>query len=153
MAAAERFGTRLAIDDGTTKLTYGDLFERARRFGAALAATGVQPGDRVAIWAPNGAEWVVAVLGLLQAGAVLVPVNTRFKGLEAAVILSRSRARALVTVTDFLGTDYVAMLEVGRRRRSPICETIVVAGRSTDGGRRSPGPLFSIGPVQPTWPR
>ena len=53
-----------------------------------------------------------------QAGAVLVPVNTRFKGPEAADILRRSRARALVTVTDFLGTDYVAMLE-RRRARAP----------------------------------
>ena len=52
----------------------------------------------------------MAALGLWQAGAVLVPVDTRFKGGEAADLLARSRARALVTVTDFLGTDYVDML-------------------------------------------
>ncbi len=51
-----------------------------------------------------------------QAGAVLVPVNTRFKGHEAADILARSGARLLVTVTDFLGTDYVAPARRGRRR-------------------------------------
>ena len=73
-------------------------------------------GDRVAIWCFNCAEWVVAVLGIFSAGAVLVPVNTRFKGAEAADILVRSRARVLVTVTDFLGTDYVAMLEAHRDR-------------------------------------
>ena len=49
----------------------------------------MRPGDRVAIWAPNGYRWIVAALGLWEAGAVLVPVNTRFKGAEAAVILGR----------------------------------------------------------------
>jgi HIP---CoA ligase len=132
-AAAERFGDRPAIDDGTTKLTYRELFERARRFGAALAAAGVQPGDRVGIWAPNGVEWVVALLGLLQAGAVLVPVNTRFKGPEAAVILARGRVRALVTVTDFLGTDYVAMLRSAGAELPDLGTIVVAAGHPTKG--------------------
>src|SRR4029077_1310065 len=91
-------------------LTYAELVEQARRFGAALVASGIQPGDRVAIWAFNSAEWVVALLGLSMAGAVLVPINTRWKGAEAADVLRRSRARLLVTVTGFLDTDYVAML-------------------------------------------
>ena len=130
MAGAERFGARLAVADGDTRLTYAELLDAAQTFGAALVASGIQPGDRVAIWAFNSAEWVVAVLGLFQAGAVLVPVNTRFKGEEAADILSRSRTRALVTVTDFLGTDYVALLEA-TGIEFPDLEMIVVArGRS-----------------------
>ena len=68
------------------------------------------------------------MLGLFQAGAVLVPVNTRFKGAEAADILAPQRARVLVTVTDFLGTDYVAMLR-GAGAELPDLETIVVARR------------------------
>ncbi len=110
-AAAARFGDRTAIEDGATRLTYAELAEEAETFGAALVASGIEPGDRVAVWAFNCAEWVVSLLGLSRAGAVLVPINTRFKGGEAADILARSRARLLVTVTDFLGTDYVAMLE------------------------------------------
>ena len=78
----------------------------------------------------------MAALGLFQAGAVLVPVNTRFKGAEAADILARSRARALVTVTDFLGTDYVAMLPWDRRRAARISSIVVVAcGPAADGDR------------------
>src|SRR5436305_6499219 len=123
-AAAERFGDRLAIADGDTRLSYSDLFERARRFGAALVASGIQPGDRVAIWAFNSAEWVVALLGLSCAGAVLVPINTRWKGAEAADVLRRTRARLLVTVTGFLDTDYVAMLD---GHDLPHLATIVVA--------------------------
>src|SRR5258708_18454065 len=91
-AAAERFGDGLAVRDGTTTITYSGLFEAARSFGAALVASGVDPGDRVALWAFNSAEWIVACLGLFQAGAVLVPVNTRVKGPEAAPILSRRPA-------------------------------------------------------------
>ena len=125
-AAADRFGEQLAIADGDTRLSYRALFDDARHFGAALVASGVEPGDRVAIWAYNSSEWVVAMLGLFQAGAVLVPVNTRFKGVEAVDILARSRAKVLVTVTDFLGTDYVAMLQ-DTGVDLPELETIVVA--------------------------
>ncbi len=125
-AAEERHGDRVAVRDGETVLTYTQLAAAARRFGAALVASGVGPGDRVAIWCFNCAEWVVAVLGVFTAGAVLVPVNTRFKGAEAADILARSRARVLVTVTDFLGTDYVAML-LDSGESLPALETVVAA--------------------------
>jgi acyl-CoA synthetase (AMP-forming)/AMP-acid ligase II len=103
-------GDRLAVVDGDQRTTYAELADSARDFGAALVGVGVAPGDRVAIWAPNSAGWVVAVLGLWQAGAVLVPVNTRFKGAEAADLIRRSGAEVLVTVSQFLGTDYVGML-------------------------------------------
>ena len=87
---------------------------------------GVDPGDRVAVWAFNCTEWIVAALGLFEAGAVLVPVNTRFKGAEANDVLLRSRAKVLVTVTDFLGVDYVDMLR-GTGIELPALETVVVA--------------------------
>jgi HIP---CoA ligase len=108
--AAQRFGDAEAIVDGTTRLTFRDLDHRARRAARALIARGVRPGDRVAIWAPNRWEWVVAALGTLGAGAWLVPVNTRFKGAEAADVLERAGVRMLFTVGEFLGTDYPAAL-------------------------------------------
>jgi acyl-CoA synthetase (AMP-forming)/AMP-acid ligase II len=123
-AAAAQYADRLAIADGDTRLTYAELFEQARTFGAAVEETGIQPADRVAIWAPNSAEWVIALIGLSMAGATLVPINTRWKGAEAADVLHRSRARLLVTVTDFLDTDYVAMLE---NADLPDLESFVIA--------------------------
>ena len=132
-ATADRFGHRPAIVDGDTRLGYAELVSGVREFGAALVASGVGTGDRVAIWAPNSAGWVVAAIGLLQAGAVLVPVNTRFKGPEAADILSRSRARVLVTVTDFLGTDYVTMLEGAGAELADLRTIVVVAGPAGPG--------------------
>ena len=128
---AERFGPQVAIVDGGVPLTYDGLVEAARRFAAALVASGIEPGDRVAIWAPNSVEWVVALLGILDAGAVLVPVNTRFKGREAADVLRRSGARALVTVTDFLGTDYVALLDAADDL--PDLTTVVAARGPASG--------------------
>jgi acyl-CoA synthetase (AMP-forming)/AMP-acid ligase II len=110
-ASAVHLGARPAVVDGDTTLTWAELWVEARTFGSALVAAGVEPGDRVALWAPNSVEWIVAALGLWLSGATLVPVNTRFKGGEAADILRRSHARVLVTVTDFLGTDHLALLE------------------------------------------
>ena len=135
----DRHGDALAVVDGADRLTWAELGGLVDEFAAAVVASGVEPGDRVAIWAPNSARWIVAVLGLLEAGAVLVPVNTRFKGTEAADILERSGTRLLVTTTDFLGTDYVAMLEE-TGRELPSLDAIVVAdgpvpdrARSWDG--------------------
>jgi acyl-CoA synthetase (AMP-forming)/AMP-acid ligase II len=135
-SAAARFADLVAVRDGSTSLTYAELDESAREFGAALVAAGVEPGDRVAIWCGNCAEWTVAALGVFAAGAVLVPVNTRFKGAEAAVVLSRSGARVLVTVTDFLGTDYVAMLQ-DSGTPLPALQTIIIAKGKADGSAQS----------------
>jgi HIP---CoA ligase len=134
-AAADRFGGRIAIEDGPTALTYGELFEQARSFGAALVEVGIEPGDRVAIWVFNSVEWVIALLGLSMAGAVLVPINTRFKGAEAADILARSGARALVTVTDFLGTDYVDLLASTEVDLPDLATIVVARGHTPDGAR------------------
>ncbi|MET8680107.1 FadD3 family acyl-CoA ligase [Streptomyces sp. NPDC004647] len=108
--AAERYGGREAVVDGRTRITYGELGERVERAAAACMASGVERGDRVAVWAPNTADWIVAALGAVTAGGVLVPVNTRFKGTEAAYVLARTRAKLLFVTGTFLGTSYVASL-------------------------------------------
>jgi HIP---CoA ligase len=118
--AAGRHGTMEALVDGDTRLTYAQLAPEVDRYARGLVAAGVGVGERVALWAPNCPEWVLAALGVLRAGAVLVPLNTRFKGGEAAYILRSSGATTLATVRGFLGFDYPAMLEgedVGGLRR------------------------------------
>jgi HIP---CoA ligase len=108
--AAPRHGDTEALVDGGTRLTYAQLAGAVDLYARALVAAGTAPGERVALWAPNCAEWVLAALGALRAGAVLVPMNTRFKGAEAAYILRASGASTLVTVRGFLGVDYPALL-------------------------------------------
>ncbi|MFE7896067.1 FadD3 family acyl-CoA ligase [Streptomyces sp. NPDC057424] len=108
--AAERYADVEAVVEGRTRVTYAELGARVERAAAACLATGVEPGDRVGIWAPNSLDWIVAALGAVSAGAVLVPLNTRFKGAEAADVLRRSGARLLFVTGTFLGTSYVASL-------------------------------------------
>jgi acyl-CoA synthetase (AMP-forming)/AMP-acid ligase II len=109
--AAVRFGDDEALVDGDVRLSFTELADRALVVTRAAIGAGLDPGDKVAIWAPNVWEWVVAALGLLGAGATLVPLNTRFKGPEAAYVLAKSRARMLFTVRGFLGNDYPGMLQ------------------------------------------
>ncbi|MBV8302899.1 MAG: fatty acid--CoA ligase family protein [Acidimicrobiia bacterium] len=123
-SAAERFGQAEALVDAPVRFTFAQLHGAVREAARAFIALGVEPGDRVAIWAPNTWEWVVALGGLHSAGAVLVPLNTRFKGQEAAYILAKSGAKVLLTVTDFLGTDYVEMLD-GERQPLDALEHVV----------------------------
>jgi acyl-CoA synthetase (AMP-forming)/AMP-acid ligase II len=134
-SAAERFPDDEAVVDGDTRLTFAELWAEARHAARAYVAAGVEPGDRVAIWAPNVWEWPVALLGLHAAGAVAVPLNTRFKGGEAAYVLARSRARLLVAVDGFLGNDYVGMLA---GQELPHLERIVVL-RPEGGDGEVPG--------------
>lgn len=108
--AAARGGDRDALVDGARRWTWNEVGAEVDRAAKAFLAAAIEVGDRVAIWAPNGAEWVFALLGLQSIGAVVVPLNTRFKGVEAADILGRSAARILVTVDGFLDNHYVAML-------------------------------------------
>ena len=121
-AAADRFGTRTALVDGDRRVSYRGLYAAAHDFGAAVAGSGVGPGDRVAIWCYNCLEWVVSLLGVSMAGATLVPINTRFKGAEAADILTRSAAKLLIRrVLDatYAQTRSLTAAAIAERRISP----------------------------------
>jgi acyl-CoA synthetase (AMP-forming)/AMP-acid ligase II len=131
--AAQRYGDRPAIVDGSTGLTFVRLAAEVQRATAALMAMGLARGDRVAVWAPNGWRWIVAALAAQSAGAALVPINTRFRGEEAAYVLAKSGARVLFTTTDFLETDYIAMLRASGVPL-PALERIVVTSGAAPAG-------------------
>jgi len=132
-SAAERFGSDEAVVDGDVRLSFAELWAAAEQAGRAFVAAGVGPGDRVAIWSPNVHEWIVALLGLQAAGGVLVPVNTRYKGAEAAYLLDTSRAKVLVTVDGFLGNDYVSML--AGHDLPHLARTVLLRGDAPTGGQ------------------
>jgi fatty-acyl-CoA synthase len=116
------FSDRPAVLDGDRSFTYAQFWSRSARLAGGLAARGVEPGDRVAVLAPNSAALVEAHNGVPLAGAVLVPMNTRQKAAEFGYILSHSGARTLIHDTS-LGeaaraaaeqADHdVALIEVG----------------------------------------
>lgn len=104
--AADRFGDAEAVVDGPLRLTFAEVADRVRRAAGAFANLGVDRGDRVAIWAPNSAYWMIAAFGVLTAGGVVVPVNTRYKTAEAADIITRSGAKVVLVEKGFLGQDF-----------------------------------------------
>lgn len=89
-------------------LTFAELRAEVRQAAAAMIDLGIEPGDRVAIWSPNTWHWVVASLATHHAGAVLVPLNTRYTASEAEDILSRTSAPLLIASGEFLGADKAA---------------------------------------------
>jgi HIP---CoA ligase len=109
--AAATYGERLAISDGPVQLSYAQLDAARVAAARAFVAAGLQKGDRIAIWAPNIYQWILAAIGAQSVGGVLVPLNTRLKGTEAAYILKASGARLLFTVGDFLGMHYPGLLQ------------------------------------------
>ncbi|WP_372764480.1 FadD3 family acyl-CoA ligase [Litorivivens sp.] len=109
--AANEYKDQVAIKEETRRVSYAELAGLAQRSAAAFLAAGVNKGDRVAIWAPNMTEWIEAAIGLQSAGAVLVPLNNRLQGAEAADILRRSGARILLTYTRLEKGEPLALLE------------------------------------------
>ena len=108
---AARRPEALAIEDGNWRLSYGELVEQVKQAAGVMRHMGLSHGDTFGIWAPNCAEWIITALAGQTLGAVMVTLNTRYKGAEAADILRRSNCKLLFTVSGFLGHDYPAMLK------------------------------------------
>jgi HIP---CoA ligase len=109
-ASAETFARRPAVIDGDVVRTFAELADDVLEAARGFAALGVRPGDRVGLWAANSYRWVVTALGILTAGGIVVPLNTRYRGAEARQMLGRTEARALVVAQGFLGYDHVGEL-------------------------------------------
>ncbi|WP_110970659.1 FadD3 family acyl-CoA ligase [Pseudomonas huaxiensis] len=129
--SARRFTGHSAIEEDGQCLDYADLPEKVLTITRGLMALGIQAGDRIGLWAPNSRQWILAALGIHCAGAVLVPVNTRMKGVEAADILERSGCRVLFVQRQFLDVDYTALL-APHRPASLEHQVIFDAERATD---------------------
>ncbi|WP_327086586.1 AMP-binding protein [Nonomuraea sp. NBC_01738] len=107
---ADRHPDTVAVVAGGTRLTLAELRERAAGVARGLLDLGVAPGDRVALWGINDPSWVVRAFGVWDAGAVLVPISSRHKGLEAAETLAKTGARVLIVGDGAHGADLAALL-------------------------------------------
>jgi acyl-CoA synthetase (AMP-forming)/AMP-acid ligase II len=114
-AVLDRIAVQLSEHDALVtpdkRLTYGQLRTEVRQAAAAIVDLGVAPGDPVAIWSPNTWHWVVAALATHYAGAVVVPLNTRYTASEATDILARTEAPLLIAAGRFLGADRTEQLD------------------------------------------
>lgn len=109
-AAARTWPDAPAVLENGEVWSFAELWQRSRAAASALLGRGIGAGDRVAIWAPNSREWIVAAIAVMSCGAAVVTLNTRLKGREAGDILRRTNAKLLFTVEGFLGIDYRALI-------------------------------------------
>jgi acyl-CoA synthetase (AMP-forming)/AMP-acid ligase II len=145
--AADQWPDQEALVDGPLRLTYAEYRARSTQLARGLIASGVGPGDRVAVWAPNSAEVALTAMAVAAAGAILVPLNTRFTAHEAAALIGRAEAVAVLAFTEFLGRDYlealrplgaldglkaVVALRGGASGRSMSLEQLLARGDETD---------------------
>ena len=126
-----RFGDREALVDGDRRWSFSEVVKAVESAARSFIALGLQHGDRVAIWAPNSAEWIFSALGVQIVGGVLVPINTRFKGSEAAYVLNHSGAKFLLCDNKFLGQNYAQELR-DSRIALPSLEHVIDFSGATD---------------------
>jgi fatty-acyl-CoA synthase len=107
-----RWGYRpgLIVRQQGVRWTWAELAERVEAFAAGLVALGLQPGDRIGIWSPNNAEWVVTQFATAKAGLILVNINPAYRLTEVEYALNKVGCAALVTATRFKTSDYIGMI-------------------------------------------
>lgn len=115
--ALDRAAQRWPDDDalvarhGNDRYSWSELKAVTDDFAAGLLALGVRPGDRVGIWAPNGAEWTIAQLATARAGMILVNINPAYRVAELEYTLAKVEVTALICAASFKTSDYLAMTE------------------------------------------
>ncbi len=108
---AKNLGEKLALVSDQNSFSYSQIDKFSSIIASNLVSLGLTKGDRVAIWAPNMNEWVLAAIGVHKAAGVLVPINTRMKGKEAAYILNNSKTKMIFSVREFLDIDYFSLIK------------------------------------------
>jgi fatty-acyl-CoA synthase len=111
-AAARRWAERdaLAVTHQDLHWTYAELKRRVDALAAGLVALGLAPGERIGIWSPNNAEWVLTQFATSKAGLILVNINPAYRLSELDYALNKVGCRALITADSFKSSDYVGML-------------------------------------------
>ncbi|MCP4327588.1 MAG: AMP-binding protein [Alphaproteobacteria bacterium] len=108
----ERWGVRpgLIVSQQSIHWTYQELGAKVDAFAAGLLALGLRPSDRIGIWSPNNAEWVVTQFATAKAGLILVNINPAYRLAELEYALNMVGCRALITTESFRSSDYVGMI-------------------------------------------
>jgi fatty-acyl-CoA synthase len=100
----------LVVRHQEIRWTYRELQRQVNAFAAGLIALGLEPGDRVGIWSPNNAEWVVTQFATAKAGIILVNINPAYRVAELEYALNKAGCKVLITASAFKSTNYIAML-------------------------------------------
>jgi fatty-acyl-CoA synthase len=109
--AARTHDGRVAVIHNERRLTYRELADRACNLAKGLIGLGLQPGDKVGLWAADSIDWMVARWAVPVMGCVLVPINTRFLGSELAYVLKQAEIVALIMGEGFRETSFYNVLQ------------------------------------------
>ncbi len=112
-AAASNWPGReaLIVCQQQVRWSYAELDQKVDAFAAGLLALGLEPGDRLGVWAPNVAEWVVAQFASARAGLIQVNINPAYRAHELDYVLNKVGCKALILAAEFKGSDYIALLQ------------------------------------------
>ncbi|MDA3001806.1 MAG: FadD3 family acyl-CoA ligase [Actinomycetota bacterium] len=130
---SRRHAHKTALAFRGNEWSYAELETSVRSIGKAALSIGLRRDDRFVIWAPNSPRWIFGALGCVGIGGVMVPINTRFKTLEAIDILERVRPRVLFITRDFLDRDYLAELRATDPTVTDGIHVVVIDGDADPG--------------------
>jgi fatty-acyl-CoA synthase len=131
---ARRFPDRdaLIVPYQNVRLTYGEFDSKVDALARSLLAIGIDTGDRIGIWSPNNAEWVLIQYAAARIGAILVNLNPAYRTQEIHYALGQSQCRLLFGATSYKTSDYVAMIDAVRPHVSTL-ERVVFIGTESWG--------------------
>ena len=153
---ATRDGSREALVFEERRWTFAELARDVDAVARGLIDLGIGPGDKVSLWMMNRPEWIYAALAVMRIGAVLVPINTRFRTDDAAYVLGQSDSTTLIIAAQSGPIDYLAMVrellpslgsggDVVRDPRLPALRRVVVLGGSRLLGTIAWSSLIKVG--------
>jgi len=135
--AAARWAGReaLVVRHQQIRWTYAELKTHVDALAAGLIALGLEPGDRLGIWSPNNAEWVLTQFATAKAGLILVNINPAYRLVEVEHALRKSGCTALITATQFKNSDYLGMIRpLVEQGRLPKLRTVIHLGAGSEDG-------------------
>ena len=123
--AAALPGNPALLYESSPRFTFAELEREANTIARGLIAEGVEPGERVVLWATNVPEWIVLQFALAKIGAILVTANTALRARDIDYLVRQSEAATVVTIGGFRDVDYIAALrEIGAdSRRDRVAAT------------------------------
>ncbi len=118
----------LVVVDQGVRWSWKELRERARKLAAGLLASGLEPGDRIGMLAPNRAEWLLAQFGSAYAGLILVNINPAYRLSELEYALNKVGCRGLITETRFKSSNYIEMVQSLYPEKVPELKVLIHLG-------------------------
>ena len=110
VAARHRDEEALVVPFQNVRLTYAEFNDEVDRYARALLSLGLAKGDRVGMWSPNSAEWVLVQYATGKLGVILVNINPAYRTSEVQYALAQSGCRVVIAATNFKTSDYIAMI-------------------------------------------